>query len=106
MSVVRNYWGLVGCVAVVSEGVGGYGRLFVGVEAGVVGRDSNVGGLSSFDGDVGDLGGGSGGEVGFCGEVFDVGVDLSVGSPLLIVERGWRVGWLGGSREGSSGGKV
>jgi hypothetical protein len=72
MSVVRNYWILVGGVAVASEGVGGYGRLFVGVEAGVVGRDSNVSGLSSFDGDVGDLGGGGGGEVLVGGEVLYV----------------------------------
>jgi hypothetical protein len=69
MSVIRNYWGLVSFVAIVTKGVGGYGGLLVGVEAGVVGRDSNVGGLSLFDGDVGDLGGGGGGEVLFGGEV-------------------------------------
>jgi hypothetical protein len=106
MSVVRNYWSLVNCVAVVSEGVGGYGRLFVGVKAGVVGGDSNVSGLSSFDGDVGDLSGSGGGEVLFCGEVFCVGVDFPVYSPLLVVEGGWRVRRLGGSRESSSGGKI
>jgi hypothetical protein len=106
MSVIRNYWGLVGCVTVVSEGVGGYGGLFVGVEAGVVGGNSNVSGLSSFYGDVGDLGGSGGGEVLFGGEVLYVGVDFAVCSPLFVVDGGWRVGWLGGSRKGSSGGEV
>jgi hypothetical protein len=106
MSVIRNYWVLVGGVAVVSEGVGGYGRLFVGVEAGVVGRDSDVNGWPLFEGNGGNLGGGGGGEEVSCGEVLCVGIDLPVGSPLLVVEGWWRVRWLGGSRKGASGGKV
>jgi hypothetical protein len=106
MSVVRNYWSLVNCVAVVSEGVGGYGGLFVGVKAGVVGGNSNVSGWPSFEGNGGDLGGSGGGEEVSCGEVFCVRIDLPVGSPLLVVEGWWGVRRLGGSRKGSSGGEV
>jgi hypothetical protein len=69
MSVVRNYWSLVNCVAVVSEGVGGYGGLFVGVEAGVAGGVSNVGWLSSFEGNGGNVGVCGGGEELFGGKI-------------------------------------
>jgi hypothetical protein len=62
MSVIRDYRGLVGYVSVVSEGVGGNGRLFMRVEAGVASGGSNVGWLPSFEGNGRDGGAGGGSE--------------------------------------------
>jgi hypothetical protein len=96
VSVVRDYWGLVGHVAVVSEGVGGDGGLYVGVEAGVASGGSNVGWLSSFEGNGQDGGAGGGGEELFGREVSIVGIDLPTDWSVLVVEGRWRVGQLGG----------